>query len=105
RRWAASSRRTATPPPKPAQAEDDAIRIVGIGASTGGPVVLQAILAELPPDFGVPVLIVQHIARGFLPGMCEWLRQTSGLKVQVGAHGLVPQPGHVYLAPDDFHMG
>ncbi|RZA17568.1 MAG: chemotaxis protein CheB, partial [Lysobacteraceae bacterium] len=80
-------------------------RVVGIGASTGGPAVLQTILAELPREFELPVLVVQHIARGFLPGMADWLRQTSGLKVQIAAAGLLPQPGHVYLAPDDLHLG
>ncbi len=48
-------------------------RIVGIGASTGGPPVLQNILSGLPRDFPAPLVIVQHIARGFLPGMVEWL--------------------------------
>jgi two-component system chemotaxis response regulator CheB len=80
-------------------------RVVGIGASTGGPLALQTILAALPREFPVPILAVQHIAKGFLPGMAEWLRQTSGLKVLVGAHGVQALPGHVYLAPDDFHMG
>lgn len=80
-------------------------RVVGIGASTGGPLALQTILAALPREFPVPILAVQHIARGFLPGMADWLRQTSGLQVQIGAHGIQALPGHVYLAPDDFHMG
>lgn len=80
-------------------------RVVGIGASTGGPLALQTILAALPRDFPVPILVVQHIAKGFLPGMAEWLRQTSGLQVQIGAHDIQAQAGHVYLAPDDFHMG
>jgi len=79
-------------------------RIVGIGASTGGPPVLQALLSDLPEGFPMPVLVVQHIARGFLSGMAEWLRQTSGLRVHIGAHGMQPVPGHVYLAPDDFQM-
>ncbi|MGE0802924.1 MAG: chemotaxis protein CheB [Lautropia sp.] len=81
------------------------IRMIGIGASTGGPVVLQQILAALPQAFPVPILVVQHIARGFLPGMAEWLRQTVGLRVQIAAHGIVPAAGHVYLAPDDFQLG
>ncbi len=80
-------------------------KVVGIGASTGGPLVLQTILAELPRDFDLPVLVVQHIARGFLAGMADWLGQTSGMKVQVAAAGFLPLAGHVYLAPDDFHMG
>ncbi len=81
------------------------IKIIGIGASTGGPPVLQTILAGLPKDFAVPVLIVQHIAKGFVCGMAEWLNQTTDLQVHIASYGTVPLPGHVYLAPDDFHMG
>jgi two-component system chemotaxis response regulator CheB len=82
-----------------------ATRLIGIGASTGGPPVLQTILSGLPKDFSAPVLIVQHIAHGFLPGLVEWLNQTTGWQVHLAAHGVVPLPGHAYLAPDDFHMG
>lgn len=80
------------------------VKFIGIGASTGGPQVLQEILAGLPKAFPVPILIVQHIAHGFLPGLAEWLNQTTALQIQVGAYGVCPLPGHVYLAPDDFHM-
>jgi two-component system chemotaxis response regulator CheB len=106
-------RRTARPVPAPFPAAYPArreppqapIRLIGIGASTGGPPVLQTILAGLPKDFPAPVLVVQHIARGFLAGMAEWLNQTTGLQVHVASMGTSPLPGHVYLAPDDFHMG
>ncbi|MEX0804165.1 MAG: chemotaxis-specific protein-glutamate methyltransferase CheB, partial [Candidatus Binatia bacterium] len=81
------------------------VQVIGIGASTGGPAVLQTILAGLPKDFPVPVLIVQHIAAGFLPGLAEWLNLTTGLRVHIAAYGIQALPGHVYLAPDDFHMG
>jgi len=81
------------------------IKLIGIGASTGGPPVLQTILAGLPKDFPVPVLVVQHIARGFLAGMAEWLNHTTDLTTHIACHGTFPLPGHVYLAPDDFHMG
>jgi two-component system chemotaxis response regulator CheB len=80
-------------------------RMVGIGASTGGPPVLQTILSSLPKDFAAPIVIVQHIARGFLPGMVEWLNQTTGLHVHIAAHSTLPMPGHAYIAPDDFHLG
>lgn len=82
-----------------------AVRLVGIGASTGGPPVLQSILAGLGKDFPMPLLIVQHISPGFLGGLVDWLNQTSSLNVQVAAHGVFPQPGHAYVAPDDLHMG
>ena len=78
--------------------------VIGIGASTGGPPALQAILAGLPKDFPLPVLVVQHIAQGFLPGLAEWLGQTTALQVQIASNGIEARPGHVYLAPDDFHM-
>jgi two-component system chemotaxis response regulator CheB len=87
---------------KPVPAE---IRVIGIGASTGGPPLLQIILAGLSKDFPAPILVVQHIARGFLPGLAEWLDQTTGFRVHIASYGTGPLPGHVYLAPDDFHMG
>jgi two-component system chemotaxis response regulator CheB len=114
RRWAkprlaATAARTPAPMPTasgaPAPVRTPQQRIVGIGASTGGPPVLQTLLSALPRDFGAPVLVVQHIARGFLPGMVEWLNQTTGLHVHIAAHGAVPVAGHVYIAPDDFHLG
>jgi len=88
--------------PSPPQAE---IRLVAIGASTGGPPVLQDILTRLPKDLPVPLLIVQHIAKGFIKGLTEWLQQVSGFPVHVAADGERAQAGHVYFAPDDIHMG
>jgi two-component system chemotaxis response regulator CheB len=79
-------------------------RIVAIGASTGGPPVLQTILSGLSNDFSVPVLIVQHIAAGFTQGFVEWLAQSSSLPVQVPGPGETVFPGRVYVAPDGFQM-
>lgn len=80
------------------------IHIVAIGASTGGPPVIQKILSELPRDFAPPVLIVQHMAEGFILGFTEWLGQTSALPVHVAFHGSIARPGHVYIAPDGRQM-
>jgi two-component system chemotaxis response regulator CheB len=106
RRWP-RSRSAALPPPQPVEGRraPGELQIIGIGASTGGPPVLQTILASLPKDFPVPIVVVQHIARGFLPGLVEWLNQTTGWQVHIGAHGTSLRPGHAYLAPDDFQMG
>lgn len=81
------------------------IRAVVIGSSTGGPPVLQTILAGLRKGFPVPIVVVQHIAKGFLEGMVEWLRQTTHHPVHVALEGEKIVPGHVYFAPDDFHVG
>lgn len=105
RRWP-RSRQVPLPAPRPTEGKraSGAIQLIGIGASTGGPPVLQTILSGLPKDFPVPLLIVQHIAHGFLPGLVEWLSQTTGWQVHAGSHGISPLPGHAYFAPDDFQM-
>ena len=80
------------------------IRVVAIGASTGGPLVLQSILRRLPPEFAAPILIVQHISTGFTTGFVEWLNRTSGYAVRIPAHGDIALPGVAYFAPDGVHM-
>lgn len=81
------------------------IKIVAVGASTGGPVVLQTILSGLPKDFPVPLLIVQHMASGFVKGMVDWIGQSSGFPAHVASEGEYILPGHAYVAPDGAHMG
>jgi two-component system, chemotaxis family, protein-glutamate methylesterase/glutaminase len=105
RRWAPREvptvQATALPPSDRARTKVD---LIGIGASTGGPPVLQTILLGLPKDIPVPLLVVQHISPGFLGGLVDWLDQTTGFKVHAAAHGTETLPGHVYLAPDGCHM-
>lgn len=81
-----------------------AVQIVAIGASTGGPPVIETLLSQLPKDFSVPTLIVQHMAEGFIRGFAEWLGQTSALPVHVAFHGGIMRSGHVYIAPDGAQM-
>ncbi|MGB2869492.1 MAG: chemotaxis-specific protein-glutamate methyltransferase CheB [Bacteroidota bacterium] len=89
---------------KMCRAESD-IQLVAIGASTGGPNVLQQILFGLPKDLPVPLFIVQHISKGFTAGLVEWLQNTTAFPLHVASHGESPLPGHGYVAPDDLHMG
>ena len=89
---------------KYSRAESD-IQIVAIGASTGGPNVLQKILSGLPKDIPVPIFIVQHISTGFTAGFVEWLQNATNFPLHIPSHGEYPLPGHGYVAPDDFHMG
>ncbi len=93
---------------KPVDLRTDArerIDVVAIGASTGGPPVLQTVLNGMPREFPAPLLIVQHMAPGFLPGMLGWLRETSTLQLSIASHGEPALPGHAYFAPDGRHMG
>lgn len=79
-------------------------RMLAIAASTGGPAAIHSILAALPGEFPAPVLVVQHIARGFLPGLASWLDGGTSLGVRVATQGEPLRPGMVYLAPDDAHL-
>ena len=80
------------------------IRAVGIAASTGGPSTLAAVLKNLPPDFPLPVALVQHFSPGFATGLADWLGTQTKLNVELAIHGANYQPGKVLLAPDDYHM-
>ena len=101
----ASTGLVAAPSSSAAPKETPNIQIVAIGASTGGPPALQRILAGLPKDLAVPLLIVQHISPGFTMGFVEWLGGASGFPVHLATHGEYPLPGHGYVAPDGLHMG
>ncbi len=81
------------------------VKVVAIGASTGGPPVIEQILAGLSRDFSIPVLIVQHMAPGFVHGLADWLRQKSFLSVQVAPGSGMIRPGNAYIAPDGVQMG
>ncbi len=81
------------------------VEIVVVGASTGGPIALNRMLSASLANFPVPILIVQHISQGFTQGFVEWLMNTTNLPVHLAYDGEVALPGHVYVAPDNHHMG
>jgi two-component system chemotaxis response regulator CheB len=91
--------------PAPAPHRGVPIRLVAITASTGGPAVLQRVLSDLPRNFEAPILIVQHIAVGFVQGLADWLNASSALLVQVAQDGDELKAHHAYLCPDGRHIG
>lgn len=76
------------------------VDLVALVASTGGPPALACVLGGLPRDLPVPVLIAQHIAAGFTPGLVRWFSSVCSLKVGIAVDRERPAPGQVYLAPD-----
>ncbi len=72
--------------------------LIAIGASTGGPRALEAILPHLTQDCP-PVLIAQHIAESFAEDFAQRLNQVSQATVTIATTGKYAQSGHVYLAP------
>jgi two-component system chemotaxis response regulator CheB len=106
KRWPRVRNVMPSPQVRPVTAGETAVRLqaVAIGASTGGPVVIQTILSGLNANFPAPVLIVQHMASGFIRGFAEWLALSCRLPVHVASNNERILPGHVYVAPDGFQM-
>jgi len=80
------------------------MKVVAVGVSTGGPQALQAVFSSLPPDLDAGILVVQHMSKGFIEGLAEWLRLNSHLNVKVAQAGDILRKGHVLLAPDGGHL-
>jgi len=100
-----------TPHPAPVAAPSKArwpgshrIDIVAIGSSTGGPNALMSVIPNLPPDFPVPVVITQHMPPIFTSSLAQMLGKRSVLVVEEAREGASLAPGHVWVAPGDFHM-
>jgi two-component system, chemotaxis family, protein-glutamate methylesterase/glutaminase len=87
---------------------DYSVRLVAIGASTGGPAAVARILGELPPTFPVPILLVLHVAPLFGGMLVEWLGQQTPLQVTMASEGTaLPSPGApgtVFVAPPERHL-
>ena len=81
------------------------VKVVAIGASTGGPAALAKVVSGLPAGFSVPVLVVQHIGGGFDRGLVEWLDGVGRLPVTLAAQGRTVEPGTIYVSPHDRHLG
>lgn len=78
--------------------------IVGIGASTGGPQALEQVLGQLPADYSLPLLCVQHIAEGFMQGLVAWLAGCCRIRVCCAEEGAQPLAGTAYFPPENRHL-
>ena len=80
------------------------VEVVVIGLSTGGPSALEHLLPQLPADFPVPVLIVQHMPKVFTSALAERLDKCCALHVEQAYDHAPLRPGTVWLAPGGSHM-
>ena len=99
-----ATKAAAAPVPERIDALRDPVRLVVIGASTGGPQALAQLFSELPADFEPAVLVVQHMADGFIESLAGWLDELSPLRVTVGESGRKLQPGMVTVAPSGLNL-
>ncbi|MCB9540395.1 MAG: chemotaxis-specific protein-glutamate methyltransferase CheB [Myxococcales bacterium] len=99
-----------TPPaldPVGARTDEGRYTLVALGASTGGPNALRAILRALPRDFPLPVVVVVHIGGAFAASLAAWLDREGSLPVRLAVDGEpLPERGRpgVVLAPGDRHL-
>jgi two-component system chemotaxis response regulator CheB len=80
------------------------VEIIAIGASTGGPNALSMMLAQLPAEFPVPIVIVQHMLATFTRHFAERLASQCQIRIVEATAGDVLQPGHAYIARGDYHL-
>lgn len=80
-------------------------RLVAIAASAGGPAALKTLLQRLQPGQPWSLLLVQHIAPGFLSSFCQWLQSIAQMPVEIGRDGQMLYAGRLYLPPDGYQVG
>ncbi|AFY41173.1 chemotaxis response regulator protein-glutamate methylesterase [Nostoc sp. PCC 7107] len=80
------------------------VDVVAIGVSTGGPNALATLLCNIPADFSVPILIVQHMPPMFTKLLAERLSSKCQISVKEAVTGVTLKAGQVWLAPGDFHL-
>lgn len=73
--------------------------VIAIGASTGGPAAVEALLCALPANLNIPVIIAQHMPEYFLLAFAQRLDKISPLRVKVAERGEVLRGGTVYVVP------
>ncbi len=78
--------------------------LVAIGASTGGPAALVAVVSALPATLACPVVIVQHMPPVFTPSLAASLARHAQVPVVEAAHRRRLEPGTVYVAPGGRHL-
>jgi len=79
-------------------------QLLAIGTSTGGPIALQKILTQLPEDFPLPIILVQHMPAAFTLAFANRLNTLCKINVKEASNGDILKPGCAYLAPGGRQM-
>ncbi len=79
-------------------------KIIALASSTGGPKALQSVIPKLPAGLDAPMLVVQHMPKGFTASLAERLNELSEVNVKEAQEGDELQKGTVYIAMGGQHM-
>lgn len=96
----ARDRRIFSVAPKPRKG----VELVCIVSSTGGPEALAQVLSGLDSRMQAPIVITQHMPKGFVDPLCLNLSKVSGRPVTRAYEGAVVEKGKIYIAPGDAHL-
>ncbi len=80
------------------------IEVIAIGISTGGPNALRDVFKMIDPRLKQPILVVQHMPKGFTKAFAESLDKICPLSVKEAEDGEKIMPSTVYIAPGDNHI-
>lgn len=83
---------------------DKPVRLVVLGSSTGGPAALSTVISGITKPLTVPMVITQHMPPVFTAQLANRLDKLTPSAVCEAQEGQTLQPGHIYIAPGDFHM-
>jgi two-component system chemotaxis response regulator CheB len=78
--------------------------VVAIGASSGGPRVIEALLSSLPSTYALGIVVIQHMTDGFTASMLRWLRERCALQIKIAEEGDAIVPRRVLFTPETLHM-
>ena len=98
------STETSQSKPSPIRASGKSYKLLAIGTSTGGPVALQKVLTQLPKDFPLPIIMVQHMPAAFTLAFANRLNTLCNINVKEASDGDLLKPGCAYLAPGGRQM-
>ena len=78
--------------------------LVVVGTSLGGTAALRAVLSELPGTFPLPIAVVIHRPPQSDDHLPVYFQRGVALGIEEARDKLLPEPGHVYIAPADYHL-
>ncbi|MGB1110458.1 MAG: protein-glutamate methylesterase/protein-glutamine glutaminase [Gammaproteobacteria bacterium] len=90
-------------PKEKQRAPEQEIRLIAIGASTGGTEAIRTVLGGLPADLP-PIVIAQHIPPRFSASFAKRLEKQIAITVSEARNGEPLLPGHAYIAPGNHHL-